>query len=302
MSTSWPSSLQRLDGTVGIWSFASEALAPARAGEISQELESLGFGAFWFPEAWGREAFTNAGLQLSASSNIIVGTSIANIWGRDAIASTAAAKTLNAAYDDRFVLGLGVSHQPLVNGLRGHDYQSPLNAMRSYLEAMNAATSFAPEAKQPYAKLIAALGPKMLELAAQLADGVLPYLVTPEHTAIARAAVGDKFIGVEQAVVLGQTREEYLRRAHDHLATYSGLPNYRNSWKRLGFDESDFVRGGSERLCEAMVVHGDEAAVLARINEHRQAGANHVCLQVLGSDLSKIPYDDWRALGPVVNA
>jgi probable F420-dependent oxidoreductase len=299
--SAWPSSLDHLRGTVGIWTTTHESLPPARSGEIASELESLGYAALWIPEAWGREAFTSAGLLLSATSEIIIATGIANIWGRDAVSASNAAKTLNAAYNERFVLGLGVSHQPLVERLRGHDYAGPLSAMREYLSAMDAAPMFAPEGEQRYARVIAALGPKMLELGATMTDGVHTYLVTPEHTHQARQAVGDKFIGVEQAVVLGQDREEFLRLAHAYLEIYTGLDNYRNSWRRLGFTDEDFVRGGSVRLCDAMVVHGDEAAVHARIDEHRQAGADHVCLQLLSDDLTVAPLDEWRRLAPAVS-
>jgi probable F420-dependent oxidoreductase len=135
-----------------------------------------------------------------------------------------------------------------------------------------------------------------------MTDGVLPYLVTTDHTAQARDAVGDKFIGVEQAVVLGENREEFLRRAHDHLEIYTGLDTYRNSWRRLGFDNEDFVRGGSDRLCDAMVVHGDEAVVLASIDEHRHAGADHVCLQVLGQEPMTPPREEWRRIAAAVTA
>jgi len=295
MDTS-PASLEKLRGTIGVWTFAHETLPAERSGDIAAELESLGFSAMWLPEAWGREAFTNAGLMLSASSSLVVATGIANIWARDAVAAVNAAKTLNAAYQDRFVLGLGVSHRPLVEGLRGHEYATPVTAMRDYLSAMDAAPMRAPESEQRYARVIAALGPRMLGVGATLADGVHPYLVTPEHTARARAAVGDKFVGVEQAVVLGQSREEYLNRAHAHLGFYTGLENYRNSWRRLGFGDEDFVRGGSERLCEALVVHGDENAVMERINKHRLAGADHVCLQVLSDETNAPPFDEWRRL------
>jgi len=298
--TTWPSSLEKLRNTVGIWTFAHESLPPRRSGEIAAEIESLGFAALWIPEAWGREAFSSAQLQLNATSTLVVATGIANIWARDAVAAASATKTLNAAFDDRFVLGLGVSHRPLVERLRGHEYVSPVAAMRDYLTTMDAAPMFAPEGAQPYARVIAALGPKMLEVGATLANGVHPYLVTPEHTAQARRAVGDKFVGVEQAVVLGQRREEFLTRAHAYLEIYTGLDNYKNSWRRLGFADEDFVRGGSERLCDAMVVHGDEGAVLARINEHREAGADHVCLQVLANESNDPPIDEWRRLGPEV--
>jgi probable F420-dependent oxidoreductase len=296
----WPPSLEKLRGTVGVWTFAQESIAADRSGDIAAELESLGYSALWLPEAWGREAFTSATLMLGATSSMIVATGIASIWARDAVATNNAAKTLNAAYGGRFVLGLGVSHRPLVERLRGHEYETPLAAMRDYLTAMDAAPMMAPEGTLRYARVIAALGPKMLEIGAALADGVHPYLVTPEHTARARAAVGDKFVGVEQAVVLGQSREEYLTRAHVHLGFYTGLDNYRNSWRRLGFTEEDFVRGGSDRLCDALVVHGDESAVLDRVNEHRMAGADHVCLQVLGDETNAPPFEEWRRLSSVL--
>jgi probable F420-dependent oxidoreductase len=299
MST-WPTSLEALRGTVGVWTATHESLPPRQSGEIASELESLGYAAMWIPEAWGREAFTNATLLLTATSKIKIATGIANIWARDAVNASNATKTLNAAFADRFILGLGVSHQPLVERMRGHHYTTPLNAMREFLTAMDAAPMFSFEGEQRYARVLAALGPKMLQLASEMTDGVLPYLVTPEHTAHSREAVGDKFIGVEQAVVLGEDREEFLRRAHAHLEIYTGLDNYKNSWRRLGFSDEDFVRGGSTRLCDAMVVHGDEAVILERVNEHRQAGADHVCLQVLGAEPRTTPIDDWRRLASVV--
>ena len=292
----WPLSLEKLRGTVGIWTSTHETLPAARSGEIASELETLGYAAMWIPEAWGREAFTSSSLLLSATSNIAIATGIANIWGRDAVNAANATKTLNAAFADRFVLGLGVSHRPLVERLRGHHYQTPLEAMREFLAAMDAAPMFAPEGQHEYARVIAALGPRMLELGATLANGVHTYLVTPDHTAVARDIVGDQFIGVEQAVVLGGDRDEFLRRAHAYLEIYTGLANYKNSWRRYGFNDEDFVRGGSERLCDAMVVHGNETAVLASIEEHRDAGTDHVCLQVLGADLATPPLDDWRRI------
>jgi probable F420-dependent oxidoreductase len=300
MST-WPASLERLRGTVGIWTVVLDGIEPKRSGETASELEALGYEALWFAEAWGREAFTSAGLLLASTSTITIASGIANVWARDAVGASNAAKTLNSAYDDRFVLGLGVSHQPLVERLRGHLYVAPLEFMREYLAAMDKAPMFAVEGEQRSARVLAALGPKMLRLAAEMTDGVLPYLVTPEHTALARDIVADKFIAVEQAVVVGADREEFLRRAHAHLEIYTGLDNYKASWRRLGFGDDDFVRGGSERLCDAMVVHGEEA-VKARVDEHRQAGADHVCLQVLGAEPLVAPLGDWRRLAPVVSA
>jgi probable F420-dependent oxidoreductase len=296
----WPEALEKIRGTVGVWTMAQDSLAPERSAEMAAELEALGYAALWFPEAWGREAFTSASLLLSGTTSLVIATGIANIWGRDAVTAANGAKTLTAAYEGRFVLGLGVSHEPLVQRLRGHEYQAPLAYMKEFLLAMDQAPMFASEGSTRVARVLAALGPRMLELAGTLADGAHTYLVTPEHTARARATLADKFLGVEQAVVLGESHEEYLRRAHAHLEIYTGLENYRNSWRRLGFDETDFVRGGSERLCTAMVVHGDESAVLEAVNAHRGAGANHVCLQVLGADAGAAPMDAWRRLAPIV--
>jgi probable F420-dependent oxidoreductase len=300
--STWPSELEKLRGTLGLWTMTLDAVSPQRSAEVAQEIESLGYGALWYPEAWGREALTNAGLLLSATSTLVVASGIANIWGRDAVAASNGAKTLTAAYDQRFVLGLGVSHEPLVERLRGHEYKTPLSAMREFLLAMDKAPMFADEGQTRVARVLAALGPKMLELSATLADGALPYLVTPEHTALARQSLGDQFLGVEQAVVLGQDRDEYLRRAHEHLEIYTGLDNYKASWRRLGFGDDDFVRGGSERLCEAFVVHGDENVILDRVKEHRDAGADHVCLQVLGADIATPPLDEWRRLAGLTSA
>ena len=300
--SAWPEPLEKIRGTVGVWTMTLDSLAPERSGEMAAELEALGYDALWFPEAWGREAYTNASLLLAQTTSLVLATGIANIWGRDAVTAANGAKTLTAAYDERFLLGLGVSHEPLVQRLRGHEYTAPLEAMREFLTAMDKAPMFAAEGTTRVARVLAALGPKMLEVAATMSDGAHSYLVTPEHTARARTILADKFLGVEQAVVLGEGREEFLRRAHAHLEIYTGLENYRNSWRRLGFDDEDFVRGGSERLCDAMVVHGDERAVLEAVNAHRAAGADHVCLQVLGGDLATPPLDEWRRLAPLMTS
>jgi probable F420-dependent oxidoreductase len=298
--SNWPESLEKLRGTIGLWTMALDALDPSSAQAAAREIESLGYSALWLPEAWGRESFTNASMLLSGTSSLVLATGIANIWGRDAFSAQNGAKTLSALFEGRFVLGLGVSHEPLVHGLRGHEYATPLQRMRNYLTAMDAAPMFAQEGSTRVARVVAALGPRMIELAGELTDGVHPYLVTPDYVATTRSLLGDKFLGVEQAVVLGQSRDEFLRRAHEHLNVYTGLENYRNSWRRQGFEESDFVRGGSERLCDALVVHGDETTVLNKVNEHRGAGADHVCLQVLGENITSAPSHEWRQLAAIV--
>lgn len=282
-------------GRVGVW-VGGPAVDEDPQG-FAALVEHLGYGALWIgggnPDP---AAFARIDALLSATSHLVVATGITSIWTWEPAALAEQAARLEAEHPGRFVLGLGVSHAPLVTRLRGHDYAHPLAAMRDYLAAMEAAPMFAPEANQAYARVIAALGPRMLELAATQADGAHTYLVTPEHTARARAALGAGFLVVEQAVVLGKDREEFLRRAHDYLEIYTGLENYRASWRRLGFVEEDFVRGGSARLADAMVVHGDEATIQSAIDAQRDAGADHVALQVLGADLTTPPIDEWRRL------
>jgi probable F420-dependent oxidoreductase len=288
---------------VGVWTTALETVSPLEAGEYAAELERLGYGSLWFGEAYGREAFTNASVFLGASEGLVVATGIANIYGRDAVTGNAAGRTLHGAYPGRLVVGWGISHEPLVQRMRGHSYGKPVSTMREYLEALDAAPFFAagPETAPP--RVLAALRPKMLELSATLADGAHPYLVTPEHTRRARELLGpEPILCVEQAVALTTDREEFSRRAHWHLEIYTGLPNYRGSWETQGFDEADFVRGGSERLKEAMVAWGDADAIAARVREHHEAGADHVMIQALGAEAFEVPAEQWRALAPVLTS
>jgi len=288
---------ETIGGTIGLWTGALEAQAPTRLGEIATEVQELGYASLWFGEAWGREALTQASLLLAGSSDLTIGTGIANIYARDAAASANGGRLLAGAFDDRFVLGLGVSHKPLVERLRGHEYASPIETMKAYLEAMDAVPYLSAGPPEQAPRVLAALGPKMLSLAATAADGAHPYLVTPEHTAFARETMGpDSLLIVEQAVALVDDEDEYVRRAHEHLNIYTGLPNYRNSWKRQGFTEDDFGRGGSRRLKDAMVVWGDETKVKARVQAHLDAGADQVLLQVLGADLNDLPSGDWARL------
>jgi probable F420-dependent oxidoreductase len=290
--------LEGLRGTVGVWTITHEAVEPNGLGELTARLESAGFAALWVPEAYGREALTGAQLLLERSTRLVVATGIASIYARDAMATASGSRTLAASSAGRFVLGLGVSHRPLVERTRGQSYAPPVTAMDAYLDALGAATVSSIERDVAAPVVLAALGPRMLRLAATKADGALPYLVTPAHTERARAALGgDAFLAVEQSVVLGEDRDEYLRRAHEHLGWYTGLENYRASWRRLGFADEDFVRGGSERLCEAIVAHGDADAIAERVDAHRRAGADHVCLQVLGASPLEVPGPQWAVLG-----
>jgi probable F420-dependent oxidoreductase len=288
-------------GRVGIWTRQFEDQPATKAQEAARELEELGYGAIWFGEALGREVLANAGILLAATKRIVIATGIANIYARDAVAMAAGQKTLAEAYSNRFLLGLGVSHIPLVEQLRGHRYEKPVATMRAYLEAMDRAPYSAPPPPTKPARVLAALGPKMLELSGQLADGAHPYNVNPEHTAQARTILGpEPYLCPEQAVVLETNADKARGIARAFLGFYLTLPNYVNNFLRLGFDEIDFKDGGSNKLIDAIVVWGDLNAIRDRIREHHEAGADHVCIQVLTADPKALPMPEWRDLAAVL--
>ena len=281
---------------IGIWTGAFEPQPAAMVREAAGELEQLGYGAIWFSEGLGRESLTQASLLLCATSRIVVATGIANIYARDAFSMAGGQKTLSEAYPNRFLLGLGVSHIPLVEQLRGHRYEKPVAKMRAYLDAMDAAPYHSvPPASST--RVLAALGPKMLKLAAERADGAHSYNVTPEHTAKARELMGPKpLLCPEQAVVLETNPTKAREIARSFLAFYLTLPNYTNNFLREGFEEADFKNGGSDRLIDAIVAWGDLNTVCKRIREHQAAGANHVYIQALPADPKTMPLREWREL------
>jgi probable F420-dependent oxidoreductase len=288
-------------GPVGIWTIQFEKFPAAKMQEAASELEELGFGAIWFGEATGREALTQASLLLAATKQIVIATGIANIYARDPFAMAAGQKTLAEAYPGRFFLGLGVSHIPLVEKLRGHRYEKPVSTMRAYLDAMDQAPYQAVPPSGKPVRVLAALGPKMLQLAAERADGAHPYNVNPEHTAQARGILGkDPYLCPEQAVVLETDPTKARKIGRDFLAIYLGLPNYTNNFLRLGFTESDFKSGGSDRLIDSIIAWGDLNAVRNRIRAHQTAGADHVCIQVLTADPKQLPLAEWRELAPAL--
>lgn len=287
---------------IGVW-WASETWSIVDAQEVAQEIESLGFGSLFIPEVAGKECLTQSAAFLAATKRLVVGTGIANIHVRIPSAAETGARTLTALHPGRFVLGLGVSHAPLVEYALGGTYAKPLATMRGYLEKMAAvAQEIEPGVGRP-PRLLAALGPKMIELSGSHADGAHPYLVLPEQTAVTREILGaDKWVVSEQAVAIGGDDADQLKRAHGHLNVYSGLPNYRNSWLRQGFDESDLVRGGSERLARRVVGLGSAETAAATITAHLDAGADHVVVQVLGDSPTDDPRPQLRELAEVLKA
>jgi probable F420-dependent oxidoreductase len=280
-------------GSFGVWTGVLDQQPAAKAQDLAAELEAMGWGAIWFPEVIGRDALVNAALLLTGTEKIVLATGIANIYARDAMAMRAGWNTLSEAFPGRFILGLGVSHQPAVEGFRGHEYKPPLTMMRSYLEQMDAALYFAAQPTEPPLRVLAALGPKMLELARDKTQGAHPYLATPEHTEIARTILGDDpLLAPEQMVVIETDPSDAREQARQALAIYlPGLPNYANNLRRLGFSEEDLTAPLSDHLVDSIVAWGDIDTVVARVQAHKDAGADHVCVQVLGGDVDALMRD-----------
>jgi probable F420-dependent oxidoreductase len=286
-------------GRIGIWTYHLNYQPASKVREVAAGLEELGYGALWIGEAAYREPLTHAGFLLSSTSRMVIATGIANIWARDPFTMAAAQLTLSEAYPDRFLLGLGVSHARLVEGIRGHQYQQPLTTMRRYLDGMDKAarTYRAVRPAETPPRVLAALGPMMLALAAKRAHGAHSYLVTPEHTAKARDILGpDLLLVPEQAVVLEEKPDQARAIARRHISRYLDLPNYINNWRRLGFRDDDFADQGSDRLVDALVAWGDVEAVRERVKDHFDAGANHVSIQVFGAEARGMPLRQWKTL------
>ena len=259
-------------GRVGAWTNAPLLLPPREARALVEEIDSLGYLALWFPEGAG-EAFSNAALMLAWSERLVIATGIANIWARDPTAMARGAKILGAAYPARFLLGIGVSHAPTI-ARRGHEYGKPVATMQAYLDAMERAEYQGAEPEEPVPVVLAALGPRMLELAAARTEGAHPYFSPVEHTAFARERLGDgKLLAVELAVVLAADESEAHAAADPYLAYYLALDNYRRNLARFGIDETNAF--------DKVVAWGDEEAVAARVRQHLDAGADHVCVQPL---------------------
>ena len=279
-------------GKLGIWA-SLDGLTAADALAFARRTEQRGFEVLWTPESRGRNVLVNAAWLLAGTSSLIVATGIANIYARDAMAMASAQRGLNEQSGNRFLLGLGVSHKPMVSTMRGHAYGKPVATMRGYLEAMRAAPYQSPLPSQPPKTVIAALGPKMLALAAQMTDGAHPYCVTPEHTAEARRILGSgKLLCPEVMVILETDPAKARAAARAALLPYIQFENYANNWRRLGFTDDDLAGGGSNRLIDANVAWGDEAAIRKRLQLYWDAGADHVCIQAIDPSGARSPPDE----------
>jgi probable F420-dependent oxidoreductase len=282
----------RLRARLGQWGIAHTGLNALPAGavvEAVRELEQRGVRTLWISDSVrGRDPFVLAGLMLNATTELTVALGVANIYGRDPATMQIAACTVAEAYCGRFVLGLGVSHQPTL-AQRGHVSGRPIETMSAYLEAMDRVDYLPPAPLEPVARLVGALGPRMLELAARRTDGVHPYLVTPRHTAQARALIGNTlFLGPEQTVLIEGDPERARSVARAHLMAYLSMPNYRRSVLAQGFEDEDLAGGGSDRLVDALVLWGDAESVVERAEEQCAAGADHVALLPIGASPREI--------------
>lgn len=279
--------------TTGVWYF-TDGMSAGEAAEFAQRVESLGYSTLWLPDTVGRDPFAHIAWLGSQTTTLQFATGIANIYHRHPGPMMQVANTLAEQTGGRFVLGLGVSHGPMVEGLRGLDYSKPLSAMRDYLASMDASPYRGQQGPERPLRLLAALGPKMLELSRDAADGAHPYWTTPEHTAQAREILGaDALLCVEQKVVLSTDAEAARAAADAALSIYANLPNYRNNWIRLGYSDDEIERR-DPRFVDAVVAWGDADVVRARIQAHYDAGADHVCVQPLSTDGPTTL--DWAAL------
>ncbi|MCT7660375.1 LLM class F420-dependent oxidoreductase [Mycobacterium deserti] len=276
---------------VGVWTSQLRYGDAAEAADAAAELEELGFSALWIPDVGGPVLDSVANL-LGSTKRVVIATGILNLWMQDPAEVAARHASLTTEHGDRFLLGIGVSHAPLIDSKEPGLYRKPLAATRAYLDQLDAADQPVPVGS----RVLAALGPKMLQLAADRSRGAHPYLVTPDHTRYAREVLGEgPLLLPEQTVLLTEDRDEARTLGTDWLRAYLALPNYANNLLRSGFTEDD-ISSVSDRLFDAIIAWGDESAVLDRVNAHHAAGADHVCVQVLTADPREFPREQWRRL------
>ncbi|GBG40296.1 LLM class F420-dependent oxidoreductase [Mycobacterium montefiorense] len=280
---------------VGIWSSQLRYGDPAESADAAAELDELGFKALWIPDVGG-QVFDAIARLLGATKSTVIATGILNLWMHSPGDVAESYAALTGEHPDRFLLGIGVSHAPLIDADEPGRYRKPLAATAAFLDGLDAA----PEPVPTENRVLAALGPKMLDLSATRARGAHPYLVTPEHTASARSTLGEgPLLLPEQTVILTDSEEEARRVGTDWLRSYLALPNYANNLLRSGFSEDDLTQV-SDRLFNAIIAWGDEDAIVRRVDEHRVAGADHVCVQVLLADPQAFPREQWRRIAAAV--
>jgi len=282
---------------VGIWSAELRYGDAGAARAAAAELEALGYTALWVPGGIGGAVFDDCENLLAATERVPVATGILNLWSHSVQETCDGHARVTAAHPDRFLLGIGVSHAPLVDAKEPGRYAKPLAVTRTFLDEIDASTPTVPMNE----RVLAALGPNMLELARDRSAGAHPYLVPPEHTSFARGVLGEGvLLAPEQHVVLETDPDKARAVARASLTIYMTLPNYVNNWRRFGFTDDDVSGAGSDRLVDALVAWGDEAAIAARVREHLDAGADHVCVQIVSETRAGMPVASARRLAPAL--
>lgn len=271
-------------GLTGVWT-RMDGFSTGEAIEFAQRVEELGYGALWIPDAFGRDPFAHAALLFAHTKKLVIATGVVNIHLREAQATACAQRELHDQSGGRFLLGLGVSHGTAMEPMLGKAYPKPLPSMRAYLDGLENAMWWGPELDGEPPIVLAALGPRMLELAAERTLGAHPFFAPPENTKRSREIMGDRaWLCPEQKVILESDPERARARARMAMAGPLVMPNYRNNLMRCGFAEHELDEGGNDRVVDAVVAWGDEAALARRVLQHREAGATHVCIQPLGVD------------------
>jgi probable F420-dependent oxidoreductase len=301
MSTLDQASVPQL-GPLGIWSFQLDVQPMSRARQAAAELDDLGFGALWVPEAIAREAFSSTALLLGATDRMTVATGIASMHARTAMTMNAGWHTLSEAFPERFLLGIGVSHQSMVDGNHQGQYGTkPYSTMIDYLDRMDTGIFLGATPAVTPSRILAALGPRMLRLSAERGVGAHTYFVPVEHTAAARQALGESALLAPAQTVVFETDPTAARQiARQFMSRYLGLPNYTNNLRRLGWGDEDLADGGSDRLVDALVAWGSLEQIAARVQAHLDAGADHVCVQVQTSTAGRLPVAEWRELASII--
>jgi len=290
-----PRALAERLGRIGLWTTHLHYQEASRARDSVAWLEEIGFPALWIGEATSKPALVHAAVLLGAGQRIVVATGIASVWAQDPVTAANASRTLEDAYPGRFVLGLGVSH-PFLTEPKGRPYRKPLEHMAWYLEAMDGAPWFGPEVERP-PTVLAALGPRMLELARDRAAGAHSYFVSAEHTARARETLGPgPLLAPEQAAVFETDAGPARELARRYTSRYLELESYASNLRRLGWGDDDLSGSGSDRLVDALVAWGRADAVIKRVREHLDAGADHVAVRILTDDPKRFPRDELSQL------
>jgi len=285
-------------GRIGVFAGPLNGQPAAIQREFVREMERLGYGTLWYGEALAQEAFARGAIYLAATERLVIASGIANIWARDAAAMANGGRTLTEAWPGRFILGIGVSHAPLVR-IRGHDYGRPYSAMRAYLDAMDAAPWRGPKAELPPI-VLAALGPRMVGLAGERTAGAYPYFTTTAHIREVRGILGpEPFLAADLPVVLAGDLAAARAIGDRHLSYYLGSANYRTNLLRIGWFEGDLETPGSDALFEAIVAWGDLDRIGDGVRERFEAGADQVVLNLIAADASALPLDELRRLAPL---